>query len=307
MSEGIKISWNNASLTLLPDKAIYWPSQKVLFIADPHFGKAATFRKSGIPIPEQGTRDDCVRLSKLIEKTRADSLVILGDFFHARLGKTQEIHDILLRWRESFSELNIHLIRGNHDLNSGDPWHDLQIKCHQDPFKLFDLECRHIPISPSKEPYLAGHIHPGFTLKGKGKNRLRAACFHVNHSHIVLPAFGSFTGLKNIKPNKQKMLELANSGYITATDLADYLVKNYAMPFRKAYQITASIVNYAEKNNKQLEELSIGEIKKIEPKLSNDILKVFNLKNSVNSKNSYGGTSFGNIKKMIKKYKKNKK
>jgi argininosuccinate lyase len=113
--------------------------------------------------------------------------------------------------------------------------------------------------------------------------------------------------LKNIKPNKQKMLELANSGYITATDLADYLVKNYAMPFRKAYQITASIVNYAEKNNKQLEELSIGEIKKIEPKLSNDILKVFNLKNSVNSKNSYGGTSFGNIKKMIKKYKKNKK
>jgi argininosuccinate lyase len=79
------------------------------------------------------------------------------------------------------------------------------------------------------------------------------------------------------------------------------------MPFRKAYQITASIVNYAEKNNKQLEELSIGEIKKIEPKLSNDILKVFNLKNSVNSKNSYGGTSFGNIKKMIKKYKKNKK
>ena len=210
MSEGIKISWNNASLTLLPDKAIYWPSQKVLFIADPHFGKAATFRKSGIPIPEQGTRDDCVRLSKLIEKTRADTLVILGDFFHTRLGKTQEIHDILLRWRESFSELNIHLIRGNHDLNSGDPWHDLQIKCHQDPFKLFDLECRHIPISPSKEPYLAGHIHPGFTLKGKGKNRMRAACFHVNHSHIVLPAFGSFTGLKNINPEPGDQIFLTN-------------------------------------------------------------------------------------------------
>ena len=110
--------------------------------------------------------------------------------------------------------------------------------------------------------------------------------------------------LKNMKPNKQKMLELANYGYITATDLADHLVKNYEMPFRKAYQITASIVNYAEKKGKQLEELSLGEIKKIEPKLSNDVLKVFNLKNSVNSKNSYGGTSFGNIKKMIKKYKK---
>ena len=110
--------------------------------------------------------------------------------------------------------------------------------------------------------------------------------------------------LKNLKPNKQKMLALANSGYITATDLADYLVKNYSMPFRKAYKTTALIVNYAEKSGKQLDELNIQELKKIEPKFSSDVLKVFNLKNSVNSKKSYGGTSFDNIKKMIIKYKK---
>ena len=110
--------------------------------------------------------------------------------------------------------------------------------------------------------------------------------------------------LKNLKPNKQKMLDLANSGYITATDLADHLVKNHSMPFRQAYQTTASIVNYAEKKKKKLDELSIQELKKIEPKLTIDVLKVFNLKNSVNSKKSYGGTSFDNIKKMITKYKK---
>jgi len=110
--------------------------------------------------------------------------------------------------------------------------------------------------------------------------------------------------LKNFTPNKQKMLELANSGYITATDLADYLVKNNNMSFRKAYKVTASVVNYAEKNKKKLNELSINELNKIEKKLSNDVLKVFNLKYSVNSKKSYGGTSFDNIKKMITKYKK---
>ena len=110
--------------------------------------------------------------------------------------------------------------------------------------------------------------------------------------------------LKNITPNKKKMLELANSGYITATDLADYLVKNHSMHFRKAYQITSSIVNYAEKNNKKLDELNINELRKIEPKLTVEVLKVFNLKNSINSKKSYGGTSFDNIKKMIMKYKK---
>ena len=109
--------------------------------------------------------------------------------------------------------------------------------------------------------------------------------------------------LKNFSPNKQKMLELANTGYITATDLADYLVKNHEMPFRKAYQVTASVVNYAEKKKKKLHELNISELNKIEPKLTKEVLKIFDLKYSVNSKKSFGGTSFDNIKKMINKYK----
>ena len=110
--------------------------------------------------------------------------------------------------------------------------------------------------------------------------------------------------LKNVSPNKKRMLELAYSGYITATDLADYLVKNNSMSFRKAYQKTALLVNLAEKRKKKLNELSLEDLKKIEPTLTKDVLKVFDLKNSVNSKKSYGGTSFDNIKKMIRKYKK---
>ena len=110
--------------------------------------------------------------------------------------------------------------------------------------------------------------------------------------------------LNNFSTNKKKMLELANEGYIVATDVADYLVKNHDMSFRKAYQITASLVNYAEKNKKKLKELNFNEIKKIEPKLTKDILNIFDLEYSINSKKSYGGTSFENIKKMITKYKK---
>ena len=110
--------------------------------------------------------------------------------------------------------------------------------------------------------------------------------------------------LKNFTPNKKRMLELAGTGFITATDFADYLVKNHSMSFRKAYQKTAAIVNLAEKKKKNLNQLTLEELKKIEPKLKIDALKVFDLKNSVNSKKSYGGTSFDNIKKMIIKYKK---
>ena len=109
--------------------------------------------------------------------------------------------------------------------------------------------------------------------------------------------------LKNCTPNKKKMLELANTGYITATDLADYLVKNHSLSFRKAYEKTAAIVNLAERRKKNLNELTLEELRKIEPKLQMDVLKVFNLRNSINSKKSYGGTSFDNIKKMIIKYK----
>ena len=112
--------------------------------------------------------------------------------------------------------------------------------------------------------------------------------------------------LKNISPNKDKMFQLAETGFVTATDLADYLVKNHSMSFRKAYQKTAEIVNLAEKKKKGLKDLKIEELKKIEPKLTNDVLKIFDLNNSINSKKSYGGTSFENIKRMIIKYKKDK-
>jgi len=110
--------------------------------------------------------------------------------------------------------------------------------------------------------------------------------------------------LKNFSVNKKRMLELANSGYITATDLADYMVKELDYPFRKAYLQTAKIINFAEKNKKKLNELKIEEIKKIEPKLNSDVYKVFDLKYSINSKTSFGGTSFANIKKMIRSYRK---
>jgi len=209
MNNSIHISWNNYEFSLLAEKAIYWKKKETLFIADTHFGKAATFRNSGIPVPEKNTSEDCIRLSKLIQKTNAKRIIFLGDFFHARIGKTDEIRKILLDWRNENQNIELYLIRGNHDINAGDPWIELNIKSHPDPSSLFELECRHLPSPTSKKPHLAGHIHPGFSLSGKGKSSIRAACFHITPGHIILPAFGSFTGLKNIKP------EISDEIYIT--------------------------------------------------------------------------------------------
>ena len=110
---------------------------------------------------------------------------------------------------------------------------------------------------------------------------------------------------KNFSVNKKEMLSLAKKGYLTATDLADYMVRELNYPFRKSYLQTAKIINFAERNGKSLSDLTINEINKVEPKLKSDVLKIFDLNYSINSKTSHGGTSFGNIKKMIRRYKKN--
>ena len=110
--------------------------------------------------------------------------------------------------------------------------------------------------------------------------------------------------IKNLKPNKERMLSLSNEGYTTATDFADYLVQNKKLSFREAYKISAKLVNYAEKNKKKLNQLNFDEIKKIKNDLNKNVMSIFNVKNSVNLKTSYGGTSTKNIKKMISKLKK---
>jgi len=109
--------------------------------------------------------------------------------------------------------------------------------------------------------------------------------------------------IKNLKPNKQRMLTLANEGYTTSTDFADYLVQNKNLSFREGYKISAKLVSYAEKKRKKLNELDLSEIKKIKKDLDRNVMKIFDVKNSVNSKSSYGGTATKNIKKMILKLK----
>ena len=110
--------------------------------------------------------------------------------------------------------------------------------------------------------------------------------------------------IKTLKPNKKRMLYLSNEGYTTATDFADYLVQNNNLSFREAYKISAKLVNYAEIKKKKLNELHFNEVKKISGNLDKKAMKVFNVRNSVDLKSSYGGTSTKNIKKMIIKLKK---
>ncbi len=109
--------------------------------------------------------------------------------------------------------------------------------------------------------------------------------------------------INSLVPSKVKMLKMANEGFTTATDFADYLVKEKKVSFRDSYNISSKLVNYSDKKNKTLDQISLNELKKFHKDLDKNVLKVFDVKNSMNSKKSYGGTSAMNVKKMINKYK----
>jgi argininosuccinate lyase len=104
----------------------------------------------------------------------------------------------------------------------------------------------------------------------------------------------------DLEPVKEAMRAAAGRGYSTATDLADWLVRELKMPFRDAHHVTGSIVKAAEDRGLELEKVPIEVMQAIEPRISNGVYSVLSVENSVKSRKSYGGTSPQNVAKMAR-------
>lgn len=185
-------------LVLLPERAAYRPAARALLVADPHFGKAAAFRAHGVPVPGGTTAETLARLSRAVARTGAESIVLLGDFLHARAGRAPRTLDALLDWRRAHPGLRLTLVRGNHDAHAGDPPDALDITCVDGPLDAPPYAYAHHP-EPAPACYvLAGHVHPSVTLRGAGRQRQRLPCFHLGARVGILPAFGEFTGTADV-------------------------------------------------------------------------------------------------------------
>lgn len=179
---------------LHPARALIWPRRKTVIIADPHWGKSATFRAHGIAVPELTLGADLDRLSLLIMSTQAERLVILGDLLHARAGRSDVVHDTVQAWRGQHRSLDIQVIRGNHDRSAGDPPTSWGFTMHPEPFLDPPFAYRHHPDPTEGHYSLAGHVHPAVSIPGRGRQRLRLPCFVFGPDLAILPAFGAFTG-----------------------------------------------------------------------------------------------------------------
>jgi DNA ligase-associated metallophosphoesterase len=187
-------------IDLYADRALFWGEAATLVVADLHLGKSDTFRSFGIPLPAGTTETNLARLGRLLDRTGAKRLLILGDFLHARAGRTDTLLEQVSGWRRSWDELAIDLLMGNHDRRAGplpEAWH---IQCHEElsepPFVW-----RHEPGTSPSGYVIAGHVHPGVRLRGRGE-QLTLPCFAFGAHYGVLPAFGDFTGYVPLQPQK---------------------------------------------------------------------------------------------------------
>lgn len=188
------------ALHLLAERAAYWPRMRTLLVADAHWGKAAAFRAGGIPVPGGTTTGTLERLDRALARTGAERVVFLGDLLHARAGRQPRTLAALAAWRARHAGLALVLVRGNHDRHAGDPPDELGIHCVDAPLVEPPFALAHHPEPSAAGFVLAGHLHPGVRLAGGGGLRERLPCFWFGARVGVLPAFGEFTGLADVRP-----------------------------------------------------------------------------------------------------------
>jgi len=187
-------------LWLSAHRCIFWEEEKALILSDLHFGKTGHFRKSGVAVPQSLYREDLQRLMTQIQHFQPRQLLVVGDLFHSRENKELTLFK---KWREDFPDLAIRLIRGNHDILE-DSWYQAAgIEVSQEQLQIGNFLFVHDKEDAEEETdayVFSGHVHPGISIYGSGRQSLRFPCFYFGASHAILPAFSHFTGTMSINP-----------------------------------------------------------------------------------------------------------
>lgn len=187
-----EIQIHDQTFILTNQRAIFWKEAETLVLSDLHLGKTAHFRKNGIALPSQIIEDDLQRLGNLIRHFNTQKLLIVGDFIHA--GKNSEFQ-VFAEWKTQFSNLEIRLIKGNHDRISTTHLEEIGVNFFHSEYEQDQLIFSHEEISTAEKFVISGHLHPGVSLKTGIRKYLKLPCYIYTEKQLILPAFSQFTGL----------------------------------------------------------------------------------------------------------------
>lgn len=196
--EYVSLNIGGETLFLLPDRALWWPAQQRLIIADLHLGKASHFNRHGAVLPNTPAVRDLRKLHLLCELLQAESLLVLGDLFHAAYNKEFEL---LKLFKTSFPDLRLEVVKGNHDILSAADYRSAGIVLYPHRLQAGPFGFVHDPLNedPDGRFLIGGHIHPGVVLHGKARQHARLPCFFFAEKYAVVPAFGALTGLHALR------------------------------------------------------------------------------------------------------------
>ena len=200
------------TLTLHAEHAAYWAAEQTLFVTDTHWGKAATFRAAAIPVPDTEVDFDLQRLNRVLTRTGARRLVILGDMLHNRKGRDESTFAAIAAWRAGLSDVEFVLIEGNHDRASGRIPKDWDVRTVRGCLSVGPFVLSHYPDACDEGYVLAGHLHPKVRLGELKGKALKLPCFWFGERVGVLPAFGSLIDGAPIRP------ESGDRVYVVADD-----------------------------------------------------------------------------------------
>ena len=179
-------------------RTVFWEEQKALILSDLHFGKTGHFRKAGIAVPQNVYKEDLQRLVSLLHVFKPQQIIAVGDLFHSHANLELELFK---RWRNDFPFLKFHLVKGNHDILQERWYEEAAISLWKNDLVIGEIKFTHEHCDSENEYVFCGHIHPGVTINGLGRQSLRFPCFYFSDQHCILPAFSRFTGMATIQPS----------------------------------------------------------------------------------------------------------
>jgi uncharacterized protein len=196
----MEIDLKGHRVILLPQKALHLPDEKILVISDLHFGKVNHFRRSGIPVPLKANDQNIETLIELLGKTKPERVIFLGDLFHSHYNDEWEVLGQVVK---HYQTISFELVEGNHDIMSAHQYGRHRLTLHTQ-LNIGSITLTHEPLDVVEEDHfnLAGHIHPGVRLSGRGRQAVTLPCFYFGKALGLMPAFGAFTGLAKISVKK---------------------------------------------------------------------------------------------------------
>lgn len=183
---------------LHPSGAVFWQETKTWLLADVHLGKVAHFRKNGVAVPRKAEGSFYQKMEVLLTTILPKRILFLGDLFHSFQNNEWYLFKAWIKKQQA----EMILVEGNHDVIPAWKFKSLGLtvaaQWQEGPFYF-----SHFPTEKKNQFAFCGHVHPGVKLKGSGLQQLKLPCFFQTPQKMILPAFGSFTGLHLLKPTQK--------------------------------------------------------------------------------------------------------